>query len=208
MNETVMSQVLPDNPIQQVRTAVLASGRGSNLQALIDAWRRGELPVEFVGVGSDRPGAQALDRAREAGIPTRIFGAEGKAAYEMEMAQWLDETQAQLLVLAGYMRLLSEAFVQSVGLPILNIHPSLLPAFPGLRAQKQALEAGAKFSGCTVHYVDEGIDTGSVVLQRVVPVLEGDDEESLSQRILQAEHLLYPEAVRLVCRSMAVYDVQ
>ncbi|MCL1918367.1 MAG: phosphoribosylglycinamide formyltransferase [Peptococcaceae bacterium] len=185
-----------------MRTAVLASGRGSNLQALIDAWRLGELPVEFVGVGSDRPGVQALERARKAGIPVWTFDAGARGAREESMAQWLDETRAQLLLLAGYMRLLSEAFVRSAGMPILNIHPSLLPDFPGLHAQRQALEAGAKFSGCTVHYVDEGMDTGPVILQRVVPVLAGDNEESLSQRILEAEHLLYPEAVRLVCRNM------
>jgi phosphoribosylglycinamide formyltransferase-1 len=186
-----------------VRTAVLVSGRGSNLQALIDAWQSGDLPVTFVGVGSDRPGVLALDRAKRAGIPTRVFDAfPDREGREAGIAEWLQETETELLVLAGYMRMLSGEFISRIGIPILNIHPSLLPSFPGLQPQRQALEAGAKYSGCTVHYVDEGMDTGPILMQRVVPILEGDDVERLAQRILQAEHELYPEAIRHVCREL------
>jgi len=190
-----------------IRLAVLASGRGSNLQVLLDAWRQGELPVEFVGVGSDQPEAPALERARRAGVPTRVFVCDNKAEQEGQIVAWLRETGTQLLALAGYMRLLSGDFIQRAGAPIVNIHPSLLPDFPGLRAQRQALEAGVKVSGCTVHFVDEGMDTGPVILQRVVPVLAGDDEDKLSQRILQAEHQIFPEAVRLVCRRLTGSDI-
>lgn len=186
-----------------IRLLVLASGRGSNFQALLDAWQLGELPVAFVGLGSDQPGAEALERACRGGVPTRVFVCDDQVEREGQILDWVKETGTQLLALAGYMRLLSGDFIKGVGVPILNIHPSLLPRFPGLHAQRQALEAGVQVSGCTVHFVDEGMDTGPVILQREVPVLAGDDEERLSQRILAVEHQAYPEAVRRVCGQLA-----
>lgn len=184
-----------------MRTAILASGRGSNLQALIDAWRGGTLPIKIVAVGSDRPEAYALQRAEAAGIPTRVFPLSQyphRAAQEEDILAWMQEQQVELLLLAGYMKVFSSQFIRRAGVPILNIHPSLLPAFPGLHAQRQALEYGVKVSGCTVHFVDEGLDSGPIILQEAVPVLPDDTEETLSSRILAVEHRLYPEAVRLV----------
>lgn len=184
-----------------MRTAILASGRGSNLQALMDAGRNGTLAIKIVAVGSDYVGAGALQRAAEAGISTVVFQAEdysNRQAQEEDILGWLREKQIELLLLAGYMRVLGPQFMSQVKIPVLNIHPSLLPAFPGLHAQRQALEYGVKVSGCTVHFVDEGLDSGPIILQEAVPVLAEDTEESLSQRILAAEHRLYPEAVRLL----------
>lgn len=183
-----------------MRTAILASGRGSNLQALIEACRSGNLPIEIVAVGSDQPGTGALKRSEDEGIPTRVFQINKyphRQAQEEDILFWMRENRVQLLILAGYMRVLGPQFIREVNIPVLNIHPSLLPAFPGLHAQRQALEYGVKVSGCTVHLVDEGLDSGPIILQQAVPVLPGDTEESLSQRILAEEHRLYPEAVRL-----------
>ncbi|WP_240986774.1 phosphoribosylglycinamide formyltransferase [Acididesulfobacillus acetoxydans] len=184
-----------------MRTGVLASGRGSNLQMFIDLAQKGELPIELVAVGSDQAGAQALARARSAGIPVRVFTpADYPSPHTREesLLTWLQERQVELLLLAGYMRILGERFVQGADFPILNIHPSLLPAFPGLHAQRQALDYGVKVSGCTVHFVDEGLDSGPIIAQEAVPVLPQDTEETLSARILTVEHRLYPEAVRLL----------
>ncbi|EHQ87808.1 phosphoribosylglycinamide formyltransferase [Desulfosporosinus youngiae] len=184
-----------------MRTAILASGRGSNLQALIEAQRSAKLPIEIVAAGSDQFGAGALKRAKEAGIPTRVFHISDypdRQAQEQDILIWMRENQVELLLLAGYMRVLGSQFMRQAWFPILNIHPSLLPAFPGLHAQRQALEYGVKISGCTVHFVDEGLDSGPIILQEAVPVLAEDTEEGLSQRILAVEHRLYTEAVRLV----------
>lgn len=184
-----------------MKTAVLASGRGTNLQALIDEWQEGALPVEIVGVGSDKVNAYALTRAEKAGIPTRVFPKESypdRLSQENAILAWLEELEVELLLLAGYMRVLSENFIRKAEFPIVNIHPSLLPAFPGLNAQKQALDYGVKVSGCTVHFVDEGMDTGPIILQQAVPVFDEDTEETLAERILKVEHELYPEAVRLI----------
>jgi len=184
-----------------MRTAILASGRGSNLQALIAAHRSGSLPIEIVAVGSDLLGAGALMRAEEASIPTRVFPVSNyphRQAQEEDILIWVKENNVELLLLAGYMKVLTPHFMRQVHFPVLNIHPSLLPAFPGLHAQRQALEYGVKVSGCTVHFVDEGLDSGPIILQEAVPVLTEDTEESLSQRILAVEHRLYPEAVRLL----------
>ena len=184
-----------------MRTAILVSGRGSNLQALMDAVRNGTLAIKIVAVGSDQAGAGALQRAAEAGISTVVFQAgdySSRQAQEEDILGWLREKQIELLLLAGYMRVLGPQFMSQVEIPVLNIHPSLLPAFPGLHAQRQAFEYGVKVSGCTVHFVDEGLDSGPIILQEAVPVLAEDTEESLSQRILAAEHRLYPEAVRLL----------
>jgi len=184
-----------------VRVAVLASGRGSNLQALLDAWQKGELPVNFVGVGSDQAEAQALERARRAGISGKVFSLQDfddRRGQDQAILAWLRELNVELLLLAGYIKVLSGEFIKEITIPILNIHPSLLPAFPGLHAQRQALNYGVKVSGCTVHFVDEGLDSGPIILQEAVPVLPGDTEESLASRILEVEHRLYPKAVALV----------
>ena len=182
-----------------MRTAILASGRGSNLQALIKACESGSLNIEIVAVGSDQAGTVALERAKEAGIPTRVFQVRDyphRQAQEEDLLIWMRGKRVELLLLAGYMRVLGPQFIRQANFPVMNIHPSLLPAFPGLHAQRQALEYGVKVSGCTVHFVDEGLDSGPIILQEAVPVLPGDTEESLAQRILEVEHRLYPEAVR------------
>lgn len=184
-----------------MRTAVLASGRGSNLQALLEAAQKGEIPIEIVTVGSDQADALALKRAQAAGISIRVFLSADypdRWAQEEDILIWLRENKADLLLLAGYMRVLSREFIRQVKIPILNIHPSLLPAFPGLHAQRQAVDYGVKVSGCTVHFVDEGLDSGPIILQETVPVFPDDTEESLANRILEVEHRLYPEAVRLL----------
>jgi len=184
-----------------LRTAILASGRGSNLQSLIEACKTGNLPIKIVAVGSDQLEAGALKRAEEAGIPTRVFQVGDyphRQAQEDDLMIWMRENRVELLLLAGYMRVLGSQFIRQANFPVMNIHPSLLPAFPGLHAQRQALDYGVKVSGCTVHIVDEGLDSGPIVLQEAVPVLAGDTEESLAQRILEVEHRLYPEAVRLM----------
>lgn len=183
-----------------MRTAILASGRGSNLQAIIEACHGDGLPIEIVAVGSDQLGAGALKRSEDARIPTRVFPINNyphRQAQEDDILIWLRENHVELLLLAGYMRVLGPQFIRQVNIPVMNIHPSLLPAFPGLHAQRQALEYGVKVSGCTVHLVDEGLDSGPIILQEAVPVLPGDTEESLAKRILEVEHRLYPEAVRL-----------
>lgn len=183
-----------------MRLGVLASGRGSNLQAILDAIGRGEVPAEVVVVISDRPDARALERARAAGVPA-VFVDPGahpsREAFDAELARILRAHGAELVVLAGYMRLLGPSFVAAFRNRVLNIHPALLPAFPGLHAQRQALEYGVKVAGCTVHFVDEGVDTGPIVLQAAVPVREDDTEETLAARILEQEHRLYPQAIRL-----------
>lgn len=179
----------------------MASGRGSNLQALLEAAQKGEIPIEIVTVGSDQADALALKRAQAAGISIRVFPSADypdRWAQEEDILIWLRENKADLLLLAGYMRVLSREFIRQVKIPILNIHPSLLPAFPGLHAQRQAVDYGVKVSGCTVHFVDEGLDSGPIILQETVPVFPDDTEESLANRILEVEHRLYPEAVRLL----------
>ncbi|HET9768351.1 MAG TPA: phosphoribosylglycinamide formyltransferase [Thermoanaerobaculia bacterium] len=178
---------------------VLLSGRGSNFLALHAAAERGELPARIVVVVSDVPEAPGIVRARELGMPTaplprRDFA--DRAAHEEAILAVLAAHGVEWVCLAGFMRLLSPAFLRAFPQRVLNIHPSLLPAFPGLHPQRQALEHGVKLSGCTVHFVDEGVDSGPIVVQRVVPVLDGDDEAALAARILAEEHRAYPEALR------------
>jgi phosphoribosylglycinamide formyltransferase-1 len=179
---------------------VLVSGRGSNLQALIDAQKRGELGGAIAVVVSNVEGALALERAKAAGIPTVFRDHRGKKReeFDAEIVAILRAARVSLVCLAGYMRLLSPLFVRSFPGRILNIHPALLPAFPGLDAQRQALEYGVQVSGATVHLVDEGLDSGPIVLQEAVPVLGNDTADSLSARILETEHRIYPRAVRLM----------
>jgi phosphoribosylglycinamide formyltransferase-1 len=182
------------------RIGVLVSGRGSNLQALIDKIRAGALPVKIAVVVSDNGAAYALDRARAAGIDACVLERgrfTDKTAFEKALCEKLENCGAELVAMAGFMRLLGGYFVNRWPLKIMNIHPSLLPSFPGLNAQAQAINYGAKISGCTVHFVDEGMDTGPVIIQKAAPVLPGDTADSLSARILELEHQAYPEAVRL-----------
>ena len=180
--------------------AVLASGRGSNFQALIDAAGSGYFPATISRLITDNPGAQSISRAKDAGIPVSVldFGSfPEKESYEQALEEEMVDTGADLFVLAGYMRILSPAIVRRFPGRIMNIHPALLPSFPGLHSPRQALEYGAKVSGCTVHFVDEGTDTGPIIIQRCVPVEVDDDEESLAARILVEEHRILTEAVRL-----------
>ena len=184
-----------------VKLGVLISGRGSNMLALADAVRDGRVPdAEIAVVVSDRPAAAGLIRARERGIETLAIPRRGRTReeHEAEIIVALKERGVSLVCLAGFMRLLSPAFVAAFRGRILNIHPSLLPAFPGLDAQRQAVEHGVRVSGCTVHFVDETLDGGPIITQRVVPVLDSDTTDTLSARILLEEHKAYPEAVRLV----------
>jgi phosphoribosylglycinamide formyltransferase 1 len=181
------------------RLGILLSGRGSNFLALQGAIARGELPAEIALVASDRPEAPGLARARKLGLPALALPpreAPDRAAHEARLGEALAAAGAEWVCLAGYMRVLSPAFLGAWRHRVLNIHPSLLPAFPGRDAQRQALEHGVKVSGCTVHLVDEGVDSGPIVVQRAVPVLEGDTVESLAARILEQEHRAYPEALR------------
>jgi phosphoribosylglycinamide formyltransferase-1 len=183
------------------RIGVLLSGRGSNFEALADSVTVGRIPnSEIAVVISNREGAQGIDRAKSRGIPTRIIPSKGleREAYDRQVVAVLNEQKIDLVCLAGYMRLLSPYFVAAFPQRILNIHPSLLPSFPGLESQRQALEYGVKFAGCTVHFVDENLDAGPIVLQAVVPVGDGDTEVSLSEKILREEHRIYSEAVRIV----------
>jgi phosphoribosylglycinamide formyltransferase 1 len=179
---------------------VLVSGRGSNLQALIEAARAGSLGGTLAVVLSNLESAPALERARSAGIPALAVSNRGRPReeHEKEVLEALAPYRLDLLCLAGYMRLLSPFFIRSFAGPILNIHPSLLPAFPGVDAQRQAWEYGVKVSGATVHFVDEALDAGPIVLQEPVALREDDTLETLAGRILEAEHRLYPRAVRLV----------
>ena len=182
------------------RIGVLVSGRGSNLQALLDAATANALGGAVAVVISNIEDAFALERARRASVPALFLDHRGRARedFDREVAERLREHEVELICLAGFLRRLSAAFLAEFPGRVLNIHPSLLPAFPGLAAQRQALEYGAKVSGATVHLVDEGLDSGPVVLQEAVPVLESDTVESLSARILEVEHRLYPRAVRLL----------
>jgi phosphoribosylglycinamide formyltransferase-1 len=183
------------------RIAVLISGRGSNMLALSDAVNEGRIPnAEIAIVISDKAGARGLELAQKRGLETRVVERRGRSReeHEREIISILREHQVDLICLAGYMRLLSPCFIEAFKGRILNIHPSLLPAFPGLDAQRQALDHGAKVSGCTVHFVDKSLDGGPIIAQRAVPIVEGDTVETLSARILEQEHQLYPEAVRLI----------
>jgi len=184
----------------RLRLGVLVSGRGSNLQAILEACARPGFPAQVAVVVSDRRAAPALERAARAGVPARLLDPKDHAdrtAYDAAVARALEEHRVELVCLAGWMRILTPAFVGAWKGRIMNIHPSLLPAFPGLAAQRQALEHGVKVAGATVHFVDEGVDTGPIILQACVPVREDDTEETLSARILAEEHRLYPEAIRL-----------
>jgi phosphoribosylglycinamide formyltransferase-1 len=180
---------------------ILISGRGSNLQAILDAIRVGRLDARVGIVVSNVEGAPGLERAKKAGVETAVLSHKNfrsREEYDEALLERLRAHDVDLVCLAGFMRLLSPVFVRAFQGRILNVHPSLLPAFPGLHAQRQALEHGVKVTGATVHLVDEELDHGPILLQSAVPVLEGDDEESLSARILEQEHQIYPEAIALM----------
>ncbi|HEX8291717.1 MAG TPA: phosphoribosylglycinamide formyltransferase [Pyrinomonadaceae bacterium] len=184
------------------RVGILISGRGSNMTALADAVAAGSVPGARVSlVASDRPHAAGLEAARARGLETAVVERRGRTReeHEREMIGVLRGRGVELVCLAGYMRLLSPCFVEEFRGRVLNIHPSLLPAFPGLDAQRQAVEHGVRVSGCTVHFVDETLDGGPIVTQRAVPVLDADTPDSLAARILAEEHRAYPEALALVC---------
>jgi phosphoribosylglycinamide formyltransferase-1 len=182
------------------RLVVLASGTGSNLQAILDRLHMRE-GIEVVGVGSDKPGAPAIERARAASIPVGLFPREDfgdRGERDAAMAEWIEKRGADLIVLAGYMQLLSGAFVQRFRNRVVNVHPALLPAFPGLDAIGQALDAGANVTGVSVHFVDEGVDTGPVIAQREVEIPADRDRGSLELAIHTVEHQLYSEAIRMI----------
>lgn len=189
---------------QKLKVGVLASGRGSNLQAIIDAYDRGELDAEIAVVISDKSDAYALVRAQKYGIPNFHINPEdfsNKEEYELAIVNKLREHNASLVLLAGYMRVVTRVLINAFNGDIMNIHPALLPSFRGLHAHRQALEQGVRFSGCTVHFVTEDVDGGPIISQAVVPVLDQDTEDSLSERILEKEHIIYPGAVQLFAQG-------
>jgi phosphoribosylglycinamide formyltransferase-1 len=201
------------------RLGILLSGRGSNFIAIANAIRDGRLPgAEIAVVLSNLPGAPGLQAARDLALPTIAIPSAGRkrAEHDAEVVATLEQHRVDLVCLAGYMRIISPDFVRAFPNRILNVHPALLPAFPGLDAQAQALEYGAKFSGCTVHFVDDQMDHGAIILQRTVPVLDDDTAENLSARILVEEHIAYPEAIarvlsgdyHLACRRYIHRDKQ
>lgn len=191
------------------RIAVIASGRGSNFQAVVDRVSDGYIPGTCVRLITDNPNAYAIERARNAGIAVSVVDFSsfpGKKEYEGALLATMEESDADLFILAGYMRILGQEIVHRYSGRMMNIHPALLPSFSGLHAQRQALDYGAKVAGCTVHFVDEGMDTGPIIIQRCVPVRADDDEERLSTRILQEEHGALPEAVKLFCEDRLMID--
>ena len=187
-----------------MRIAVLISGRGSNLQALIDAAADPGWPAEIVLVVSNEPGARGLERARDAGIPVKVIDHRafaGRPPFDQAMTAAIEAAGAELVCLAGFMRLLSDGFVDHWRDRLINIHPSLLPAFKGLHAHERVIATGARFSGCTVHFVRPETDTGPIIVQAAVPVLAGDDTEALAARVLTEEHRIYPLAVKLIAEG-------
>lgn len=186
------------------KLAVLASGRGSNFQSIVEKIEAGEVPAVVDVLISDNPQARALRIAREHGIETAVFRREDyptNKAHNEAMVEFLRPRNIDLVILAGYMRILRKPMLEAYPNRIINIHPALLPAFPGLEAQKQALDYGVRYSGCTVHFVDEGVDTGPIILQAVVPVEQDDTVETLSARILKEEHKLLPRAITLIAQG-------
>jgi phosphoribosylglycinamide formyltransferase-1 len=200
-----------------IRLGVLASGGGTNLQAILDACAARRISAEVAVVISNVPEAGALERARRARVATEVFPSKGVAertAYDLRLVEALRAHRVDLVCLAGYMRLLTPAFLRAFGPSaatrgcprVMNVHPGLLPSFPGLHAQRQCVEYGARFAGCTVHFVDEGTDTGPVIVQAVVPVLAGEEEEALARRILEQEHRIYPQAIQWFAEARLSVD--
>ena len=183
-----------------INLGVLVSGSGSNLQSIIDNIEKGNLPARIRIILSNNPGAFALERARNQGIPCAVIdhgGFVSREDYDRKLVDTLRAHDVDLVVLAGFMRVLTPFFLRAFPLRVMNIHPALLPSFPGTHGQKKAFDYGVKFSGCTVHFADEGVDTGPIIIQAVVPVYDEDTEETLSRRILKEEHRIYPKAIKL-----------
>ena len=187
-----------------LRVAVLASGRGSNLQAIIDAIEAGQVQAQVVAVISNKKDAVALDRARKHGLPELFVDPkpfagqpDSREAYDRVLLEVLQQQHVELVLLAGYMKIVTAVLVNAFANRMMNIHPSLLPSFPGLEAQKKAIDWGCKLAGCTVHFVTEGVDEGPIIVQAAVPVLDSDTSEALAARILEQEHKIYPQAVQL-----------
>ena len=188
-------------PSEKFKLAVLVSGRGSNLQAIIDSIEKNNLAAEISLILSNVPDAYALQRGKKHRLESIFLDPKSFSSrddYEKQMIELLQTKSIDLVCLAGFMRILGKKFIEAFSGKIINIHPSLLPAFPGLNVQEKALEYGVKFSGCTVHFVNEEVDGGAIILQAVVPILDEDDVQSLSARILEQEHIIYPEAIRLI----------
>jgi len=190
-----------------LKLGVLISGGGSNLQSIIDHIENGILPAQIKMVVSNNPQAYGLTRAKKHGIPCAILNHQdfsSREDFDREMIRVLQSAGVDLIVLAGFMRILTRSFLQAFEQKIINIHPALLPAFPGTHVQQKALDYGVKFSGCTVHFVDEGVDTGPIIIQSVVPVLPDDDAETLAARILKEEHKIYPQAIRYFAEGRVI----
>lgn len=192
-----------------LRIGVLASGGGTNLQAIIDCCQNGTLAAEIAIVISNNPDAGALDRAGRAGVPTlcinhRLFPC--REEFDEAVVTALRDWQVDLVVLAGFMRIISPTFIAAFPEKIINIHPALLPAFPGLHVQQKAIDYGARFAGCTVHFVDGGVDTGPIIIQAVVPILPDDSADTLASRILEQEHRIYPRAIQLIAEGRVQVD--
>jgi phosphoribosylglycinamide formyltransferase 1 len=208
MNALHAAKLLPSSAGSPFRLVVLASGTGSNLQAILERLHLRE-GIEVVGVCSDKPGAPAIERARAARIPVGLFPRDDfadRAGRDAAMAEWIEERGADLVVLAGYMQLLSPAFVERFRNRVVNVHPALLPAFPGLDAIGQALEAGVEVTGVSVHFVDEGVDTGPVIAQREVEIPADRERAALELAIHATEHQLYPEAIRMIAAGRVRID--
>jgi len=204
---------MSDRAAKKVRIGVLASGRGSNLQAIIDAIEAGKVDAQIVLVLSNKKDAVALERARKHGL-TDVFldpkpfavQPDGREAYDRAVLDLLRKHDVELVLLTGYMKIVTSVLVKAFENRMMNIHPSLLPSFPGLDVQKKALEHGVKLSGCTVHFVTEGVDEGQIIVQAAVPIVEGDTPETLAARILVEEHKIYPEAVQLFAQGRLKVD--
>jgi phosphoribosylglycinamide formyltransferase 1 len=198
-----------DAGVSDFRIVVLVSGGGTNLQAILDQLHGGEEGIEVVGVGSDQPDVMGLKRAEQAGVETAVFPAseyEDRAARDRALGDWIEERGADLLVLAGYMQLLSSEFVSRFRNRAINVHPALLPSFPGIDAIQQAIDHGSKVTGVTVHFVDEGMDTGPIIMQRAVPVAESRDSDETEEAIHATEHVLLPETIRLIAAGRVRID--
>jgi len=195
--------------VSAFRIVVLASGSGTNLQAILDQLHRGDEGIEVVGVASDKPDAMALERARKAAVETAVFPSaeyEDRGARDAALGDWVEERAADLVVLAGYMQLLSPEFVGRFRNRMINVHPALLPAFPGIDAVQQAIDHGSKITGVTVHFVDEGVDSGPIILQRPVPIAPGRDWDETEKVIHATEHALLPETIRLIAAGRVRID--
>jgi len=194
---------------KKLRIGVLASGGGTNLQSIIDRCQDGSLDAEIAVVICNNPNAGALERAARAGVASRCINHRdfsNRVDFDNAVVKALQESAVELVVLAGFMRIITQTFIDAFPDRVINIHPALLPSFPGLHVQQQAIDYGARFSGCTVHFVDGGVDTGPIIIQAVVPVLQDDTAETLAGRILEQEHRIYPRAIQLIAEDRVRVD--